>query len=128
MDHPQISFQVRRDSSETLAALGERVGKALGCTFVESTDHLFEPGEALEASVLGLHITLSSDPSVPEGAARSYVLMGGMRDDIEAGWDIGAPVISISRYILGMLTITDGEGWYIAGEAELRAEAGLPTE
>jgi nitric oxide synthase oxygenase domain/subunit len=128
MDQPQISFQVRRDSSETLAGMGERVGKALGCTFTESTDTLFERGEALEASVLGLHITLSHDPSLPENVPRTYVLMGGVRDDIEAEWDIGVPVISIGRYVLGVLTITDGEGWYIATEAELRAEAGLSPE
>lgn len=84
--------------------------------------------EALQASALGLHITLSHDPSIPEGARRTYVLMGGVRDDIEAEWDIGVPVISISRYILGVLTIADGEGWYIASEAELRAEAGLPAD
>jgi hypothetical protein len=127
MDHPQISFQVRRDSSDSLAVMGERAGVALGCTFVESTDKLFEPGEALQASALGLHITLSADPSIPEGTTRSYALIGGVRDDIEAEWDVGVPVISISRYVLGVLTITDGEGWYIAGEAELRAEAGLPA-
>lgn len=128
MDHPQISFQVRRDSTDTLAAMGKLVGEALGCTFVESTDKLFEPGEALQASALGLHITLSADPSIPEGARRTYALIGGVRDDLEAEWGIGVPVISISRYILGVLTITDGEGWYIASEAELRAEASLPAE
>lgn len=128
MDHPQISFQVRRDSGDTLAAMGERLGEALGCTFVASTDKLFEPGEALQASVLGLHITLSADPSIPDGARRTYVLIGSVRDDIEAEWDIGVPVISISRYVLGVLTIADGEGWYIAGEAELRAEAGLAAK
>jgi hypothetical protein len=37
-------------------------------------------------------------------------------------------VIRISRYVLGVLTIADGEGWYITGEAELHAEAGLPAE
>lgn len=63
-----------------------------------------------------------------EGTTRSYALIGGVRDDIEAEWDVGVPVISISRYVLGVLTITDGEGWYIAGEAELRAEAGLAAE
>jgi hypothetical protein len=128
MDHPRISFQVRRDSTDTLATMGERVGEALGCAFAESTDRLFEPGEALQASALGLHITLSHDPSIPEGAKRTYVLMGSVRDDIEAEWDVDAPGISVSRYVLGVLTITDGEGWYIAGEAELRAEAGLPAE
>jgi hypothetical protein len=128
MDHPQISFQVRRDSSDSLAAIGERVGAALGCTFVESTDKLFEPGEALQASVLGLQVTLSADPSIPEGTARSYALIGALRDDLEAEWSIGVPVISISRYVLGVLTVADGEGWYIARDAELRAEAGLPAE
>lgn len=128
MDHPQISFQVRRDSSDGLAAMGERVGAALGCTFVESTDKLFEPGEALQASVLGLQVTLSADPSIPEGTARSYALIGALRDDLEAEWSIGVPVISISRYVLGVLTVADGEGWYIARDAELRAEAGLPAE
>ncbi|HEX3477509.1 MAG TPA: hypothetical protein VHT91_20950 [Kofleriaceae bacterium] len=127
MEHPQISFQVRRESSDPLTVMGKRVGEVLGCTFVESTDKLFESGEALQASVLGLHITLSADPSIPEGTTRSYALIGGVRDDIEAEWDVGVPVISISRYILGVLTITDGEGWYIAGEAELRTEAGLPA-
>ena len=63
-----------------------------GCTFAASGDPLFEPGEALEASVLGLHITLSADPEVPEGKERTYVLMGGVRDDIEAEWALGAPV------------------------------------
>jgi hypothetical protein len=128
MDHPQISFQVRRDSSDSLAAMGERVGAALGCTFVDSTDKLFEPGEALQASVLGLQVTLSADPSIPEGTTRSYALIGALRDDLEAEWSIGVPVISISRYVLGVLTIADGEGWYIARDAELRAEAGLPAE
>ena len=101
MDHPQISFQVRRDGSETLTAMGERVGNVLGCTFTSSDDKMFEPGEALEASVLGLHITLSHDPALPEGVARTFVLMGSVRDDIEAEWDLGVPVISISRYMLG---------------------------
>jgi hypothetical protein len=128
MEHPQISFQVRRDASDTLAVMGKRVGEALGCAFAASTDKLFEPGEALQASVLGLHITLSHDPSIPEGAPRTYALIGGVRDDIEAEWSIGVPVISISRYVLGVLTIADGEGWYIASEAEIRAEAGLPAE
>lgn len=125
MDHPQISFQVRRRSTETLTAMGERVGNVLGCTFTPSEDKLFEPGEALEASVLGLSVTLSHDPALPEGEERSYALIGSVRGDIEAEWDIGVPVISISRYMLGMLTIADGEGWYIASEEELRAEAGL---
>lgn len=128
MDHPQISFQVRRQSTDALAAVGERVGEALGCTFVESTDKLFEPGEALQASVLGLHITLSHDPAIPDGAPRTYVLIGGVRDDLEAEWDLGVPVVSISRFVLGVLTIADGDGWYIASEAEHRAEAGLPAE
>ena len=128
MDQPQISFQVRRRSSETLAAMGERLGNVLGCMFAASTGPLFEPGEALEASVLGLHITLSHDPAIPEGRERTYVLMGGVRDDIEAEWDLEVSVISISGYVLGMLTIADGEGWYIAAEDELLAEAGLSPE
>ena len=49
MDHPQISFQVRRDSSETLAAMAKRVGEAL--ERVERHGDLFEPvlagGQAL---------------------------------------------------------------------------------
>jgi hypothetical protein len=107
-------------------AMGERVGKALGCTFAESEDRMFEPGEALEASVLGLHITLSCAPG--QTGERTYALIGGVRDDVDAEWDIGMPVISISRYLLGVLTILDAEGWYIASDAELRAEAGLSSE
>jgi hypothetical protein len=128
MDHPQISFQVRLDSSDALAAIGERVGKALGCAFTASSDKLFEPGEALEATALGLHITLSHDPSQPAGAPRTFALIAGVRDDIEAAWDLDVPVVSISRYVLGVLTIACDEGWYIATEAGLRAEAGLSTE
>jgi hypothetical protein len=128
MDEPQIAFQIRRHGSEPLAAMGERVGKALGCTFVASQDRMFEPGTALEASVLGLHITLSRDPAVPDGTPQKYVLMGGVRDEIEAEWNTDAPVISISEYMLGLLTLVDGAGWYIATEAELLAEAGLSPE
>ncbi|HEX2691430.1 MAG TPA: hypothetical protein VHN14_32685 [Kofleriaceae bacterium] len=128
MDQPQISFQVRRDASESLAVMGELVGKILGCTFAPSTNRMFEPGEALEASALGLHITLSHDPTLPSGATRTYVLMGGVRDDIEAEWEIGVPVISISGYVLGLLTIAGGDGWYIATDAELAAEAGVSPD
>lgn len=124
MDHPQISFQLRRRSGEPLAAMGERVGRALGCTFAESEDKLFEPGEALEASVLGLQITLRQNLEAAEGEARTFVLMGGVRADLEAEWDIGVPVIDISRYVLGVLSIADGEGWELAGAAGQRAEAG----
>jgi hypothetical protein len=128
MEYPQISFQVRKRSSESLAAMGECVGQLLGCTFVESTSKMFDPGEALETTALGLSISLSHLPSPSESELRTYVLMGGLRDDIEAQWDIEAPTISISDYVLGMLKLVDGEGWYIASEAELLAEAGLAPE
>ena len=128
MESPQISFQVRKRSSASLAAMGEHVGRLLGCTFVESTSKMFEPGEALEATALGLSISLSHLPSPSEGEPRTYVLMGGIRDDLEAQWDIEAPTISISGYVLGMLRLVDDDAWYIASEAELLAEAGLAPE
>jgi hypothetical protein len=128
MEYPQISFQVRKRSSEPLAAMGEHVGQLLGCTFVESTSKMFDPGEALETTALGLSISLSHLPSASGGEPRTYVLMGGVRDDLEAQWDIDAPTISISEYVLGMLRLVDDEGWYIASEAELLAEAGIAPE
>ncbi|BAZ16712.1 hypothetical protein NIES4071_85900 [Calothrix sp. NIES-4071] len=128
MNYPQVTFQVRLKSRATLSDLGERVGSILGCNFEPSFDHMFDSGEGIEASCLGLQITLSHDPDIPEGEERTYILMGMLRGDIEAQWDIGVPQISINEYILGVMTICDDEGWYIPDMKEYYEEAGLEIE
>ena len=86
---------------------------------------MFDSDEALEASCLGLQITLSHDPEIPEGELRTYVLMGALRGDIEVQWDIDVSTISISEYMLGVMNICDPEEWYIASRAEQLEEAGI---
>jgi hypothetical protein len=125
MSHPKVTFQVRRRSSESLTALGERVGGALGCTFGPADDPRFDMGEALATSCLGLHITLNYDPMISEGNLRTYILLGSLRSDIGAEWELDPPRISISEFILGVLTIVDGPGWYIPTRREKYEEAGL---
>jgi len=142
MNYPQISFQVRITSADTLPQMAARVGKALGCEFAPHFDQMYDSGEAYGSSVLGqmydsgeaygssvlgLQIVISHDPMEPEGQARTYVLIGSLRGDIEAQWDIEVQRISISEYILGVLKLCEHESWYIADTAELKAEAGLSS-
>jgi hypothetical protein len=126
MIYPQISFQVRLNEQATLLEVGARVSKALESVFQPSGSKLFEDGEALEATCLGLWITLSHDPEISEGEVRNFVLMGMVKGDLEAQWEINRPNISISQYILGVLSTYDHGGWYIADVQELQREAGLP--
>ena len=126
---PHLTFQVRRRSRETLTRMGERVGLVLGCTFSPSDDRRFTAGEGLEATVLGLRVTLSHDPDEPEGSERTYVLMGKLHGELDAAWsEEFAPRLSITGYLHRLLTVIDGDGWYVATPAEQRAEAGLSPD
>jgi len=125
MNQPQISFQVRCHSTLSLRELADRVGAIVGCEFGPSQSPMFEAGEALEATCLGLEISLSHDPQAPEGSSRTYVLMGGLRRDIEARWALDPERIGISGYVLGLMQLGDDHDWYIADAEEKRREAGL---
>jgi hypothetical protein len=110
----KLAFVVTTTSRAALAALGQRAGTALGCTFAPHQDHQFDRGEALAASVLGLRLTLSHDPDVAEGDERLYVLEGWLRDDLDAEWDADAPVVDIRGFVHGVLTLADpGGGWVV---------------
>lgn len=128
MGFPQISFQVRTRSAASPDEIARRVGKVLGCGFVPSSDRMFEPGEALEAFALGLHITIRHDPEIPEGAQRTYMVMGMLRGDVEARWGDDAPAISITEYLLGLLLLCDGPDWYAPTLEEQLQEAGIAAE
>jgi hypothetical protein len=125
MSYQKVTFQVRLKTRETLRQLGDRVGQAIECRFAPSFDRMFSGGEGMEATCLGLKITLSHDPAVPDGELRTYVLRGALRDDIEAQWDLNTPSVSISNYILGVIRFCDNEGWYIADRREKLDEAGF---
>lgn len=117
MTGPKISFALSAIARASLAAVAKRAGDALGCTFAPIRDRMYERGEAMAASVLGLHVTLSHDPDVAEGEERHYALLGWLRDDLDAEWDSDAPVIDISENLLGVLTLADPEaGWFIDRE------------
>ncbi|MEH2258767.1 hypothetical protein [Nostoc sp.] len=125
MTYPQISFQVRIYERASLAEMGARVGKALQCNFTPSDAKLFDEDEVLEATSLGLSIILSQDIEVHEGENHKYYLMGSLKGDLEAMWDIEYQIINISEYILGVLTKYDKGKWYIPDLKELHLEAGL---
>ncbi|MEH1949464.1 MAG: hypothetical protein V7K77_21280 [Nostoc sp.] len=125
MTHPQISFQVRINERATIAEMGVRVGKALQCNFTTSDTKFFEDSEVLEATSLGLSIILSHDIEVQEDENHKYYLMGSLKGDLEAMWDVEYPIINISEYILGVLTKYDQGEWYIPDFKELHLEAGL---
>jgi hypothetical protein len=132
MTVPQISFQVRTRSAASLAEIAARVGAALGCSFEASHDASFEPGDAFEARLLGLQISvskiivLSDDDDAPAGdGSQTYVVMGGLHPDLEEDWQREGPPQSISEYIRGLMTTVDGDGWYVPTRHELLAEAGI---
>lgn len=112
MNPRKISFTASMSSRASLADVGARAGKALGCTFAPHEDNQFDRGEALAAFVLGLRITLSHDPDVELGEERRYVLDGWLADQLDADWDADAPVVDLRDYIVGVLTLADpGGGW-----------------
>jgi hypothetical protein len=128
MSFPQVSFQVRTRSVASPTDIGQRVGNVLGCRFEPSSDRMFEPGEALEAFALGLQITIRHDPEIPEDLPRTYMVMGMLRGDVEARWEPDAPTISISQYVLGLMTACDGAEWYVPSLEEQLQEAGIEAE
>jgi hypothetical protein len=126
MTYPQLSFQVRINSNASLSEIGERVEKALQCQFTLSSSNFFDGDEALEATSLGLWITLSYDPEVSaESGVNNYVLMGLLKGDLDAIWEDNFETISISQYILGVLRKSDKGDWYVPDLKELHLEAGL---
>ena len=127
MSLPQITFQVRTRSRTTPSDMVIRVGAILGCRFAPSSDRMFDDGHAVQASVLGLQVTLSWLPE-PEGS-HMYIVMAAPRADIEAQWGGGgdAPQLSIGPYILGVMRICGGDGWYIPTFEEHLTEAGLSS-
>lgn len=128
MNLPQISFQVRINERATLEEMGRRVAAVLGCEFRPSENDFYEEGEALESFSLGLWISISADPEIPEGELRNYVLMGLVRDEFDYEWGDDIEVASISPYILGLMLIADGGDWYIPDLEELYEEAGLDAD
>jgi hypothetical protein len=118
MIYPQIVFQVRIRETASLVALADRVGTALRCSFSLSESEFFEGDEALEASCLGLWITLSYDRGIPKGEPRRYRLTGTVQEDLDAEWPLGFSLLSVSEYILGVLRIADSEAWYIPDTQE----------
>lgn len=127
MNYPQLTFQIRIKSRESLRQLGQRIDQVFGCQFVQSYDPMFLSNEGSEALCLGLQVMLSHDPAVSEGDLRTYVLMGRVRDDIEAELSPDSERINISPYILGVLSIADSKDWYIASPKELADETGLKS-
>lgn len=129
MTGPQISFQVRTKSTASLAEIATRVSTALGFALAPSRDPSFEPGEAFDASVLGLQISLSRIVDLrgdgPSDGPQTYVVMGGLRPDLEADWESDEPAHSISDYVRCVMAALDGEGWYVPTRQELLAEAGI---
>lgn len=129
MTGPQISFQVRIKSTAPLADIVARVGTALGVALAPSRDRSFEPGEAFDASALGLQISVSAivdmRDDAPTDGPQTYVVMGGLRPDLEADWESDEPVHSISNYVRSIMTALDGDGWYVPTRQELLAEAGI---
>jgi hypothetical protein len=123
MSQPQINFQVRINDSADVQALGERVGRALGCSFTRSYADEFEGAEALETQLLGLWITLTRRPASAKHPLPNYRLVGTVMIDDLPEW--GDELIVISPYIQGLLERHDGPGWYVPDLAELRSDAGL---
>ena len=120
-----LSFGVLIKTRATLTALGERVGRVLGCRLEPFRDATFSYGEAVGASCLGLDITLSHDPEVSEGEERTYVLSGYTTEAVLAQWEIGVPVHRISDYVLGLMRTVDAPDWYIPAFDEDDANGGL---
>jgi len=123
---PKVSFQVRLRSTQRLEQIGDRVATALGCQFAPAEDHEFEPGDALEATTLGLVIHVIGEPAVEPGSEAVYVLRGLVRPDVEAELAVDAPTTSITEYVLAVMQVLDDPRWYVADRRELLAEAGLP--
>ena len=96
MSAPKVSFQVRLRSAQRMEQVAGRVTAALGCEFGPARSHEFEPGEALQATTLGLVVDLIGDPDAGEGTEVTYVLRGLVRPDVEAELDVDAATISIT--------------------------------
>jgi hypothetical protein len=120
MGNPRLNFRVRIKDRASMAEIGNRITRALGCQFFPSHAKHFEGREALAAEVLGLHITLSYWPEVPEEATRTYTLLGVTAEDEKEPW--GDCSIQISEYLVGVLTRRDSRDWYIPSLQELLNE------
>ncbi|MBD2576489.1 hypothetical protein [Oscillatoria sp. FACHB-1406] len=125
MTYPQLSFQVRINTRASLSEIKERVEKTLQCRFTTSYSNFFDGDEALEATALGLWITLSCDPEASGDGVHNYLLMGMLKGDLDAIWEDDFQTISINQYILGVLKKSDEGDWYVADLKELHQEAGL---
>jgi len=125
MSAPKVSFQVRLRSRSSLGAVTARVTAALGGDFQPVANREFDPGEAMEAALLGLVVDIIGDPSAAEGEEVTYIVRGLTRPDVEAELEVDAPTISIGEFVLAVMRTVDDPGWYIADERELRDEAGV---
>lgn len=123
MDFPRISFMVRSNETAHLSDLGNRVGAVFNCHFMPSSDKTFEGDEALEATLLGMWITLRYAPQHSDAGMRNYHLAGGIARNLRQSHR--GRFLDISTYILGILQSHDHPNWYFPDKQELLADAGI---
>jgi hypothetical protein len=125
MNAIQIAFQVRIQDRMDLGTMQERVEKALGLKMQKTNSRMLSYGEGVEATTIGMLITLSYPHNIPDGEERTYVLMGKSSDELYQYLTSSSDYLDISSNILTILHIHDSKEWYIPELKELLEEAGI---
>lgn len=117
-----VYFSVRTRDDASLGEVGRRVEEILGLRFSPYEGKWFS-GPALECTVLGIWIVLTSVASEQSDAPRRYQLQGRQRptDDSEFADEYH----DIDDYILHVLNGCEPGRWYFPSERERRIDAGL---
>jgi hypothetical protein len=122
MSQPIVSFMVRARDRAALAEVASRVGDALNLRFDLSNSYRLSEAPAMAAATLGLEVSVTYWPPLPEGELRTYQVTGYPADDVREPSD---RVVDISEFVRAVLSARDTVEWYVPDLAERRRDVGL---
>jgi len=108
MEYPQINFNLKLASQDSIETIAKRTGDALQCKFSVYEGDWYDEEIVMEAHFFGLWLQISA---IEEETGKFYYLSGEVSQEIDSMWEEEYETIDISAYILGLLRKVDSEHW-----------------